>query len=103
MTGQMPQLPLPGEEALILDKEYSIVSVEEFVSDVQQFYGWRVTLDGGSDNLLAFALWVRDIVGRKSKLGAFIAALGNDPDEWAGHIIKITRWVERDRAIEVVK
>lgn len=98
---QLPQLPLPGEEAIVLDKEYTIVSVEEFTSDVQGFYGWRVTLDGGPDDLLAIPLWVRDIVGRKSKLGSFIEALGNDPKVWEGRIIKFARWVERDRLIEV--
>ena len=101
--GKLPQLPLPGEEAIVLNKDYLIMSVEEFTSDVQGFFGWRVILDGGSNNLLAIALWVRDIVGRKSKLGAFIETLGNDPDGWVGKIIRFVSWVAKERAIMEVK
>jgi len=101
--GKMPQLPLPGEETLKLGQKYVILSVEEFKSDVQGFLGWRVTLDGGKDDLLAIPLWVRDIVGRSSKLGAFLVALGQDSDSWNGHIIEFVKWQPRDREIKVVK
>lgn len=98
-----PDLPLPGEEAIELGVKYAIVSVEEFKSDQQGFLGWRVVLDGGSDKLFAIALWTRDIVGRRSKLGSFIEKLGNEPDDWPPHVIKFVMWADKNREIELVK
>jgi len=98
-----PQLTLPGDEAVKLDKDYIILTTEEFVSDVQGFLGWRVTLDGGANNILAIPLWVRDIVGRSSKTGSFIVALGDDHAKWVGHTIQFVSWQPRDRKIKVVK
>ena len=100
---QNPQLPLPGEEAIKLDKKYVIMEVKDFTSEVQKLHGWRVTLDGGGDDLLAIPLWFREVVGRRAKMGSFIAALGNDPDAWVGHTIQFVAWAERNREIKVVK
>jgi len=100
---QHPQLPLPGEEAIKLGKDYVIMSVDDFTSEVQNLHGWRVTLDGGKDDTLAIPLWFREVVSQRSKMGSFIAALGNDPDAWNGHTIQFVSWVDRNREIKVVK
>jgi len=48
-------------------------------------------------------LWLREKVGRNSKLGAFLSVLGDDTDKWLGRTIVIDRWQERDRKIQVVE
>ena len=48
-------------------------------------------------------LWLRPVVGSRSKLGAFIAALGNDIDKWVGKKVKIITWRHRNREIKVVE
>lgn len=101
-TPKMPELPLPGDEAVKIGHKYTIITVEPFTSEVQQYNGWRVTLDGGKDNLIAIPLWQVEIAGRKSKFGAFIVALGNNPDKWIGKTIEFVTWAERNRQIKVV-
>lgn len=103
MTEKKPELPLPGEETLKLNTPYVIMAVDDFESEVQGYHGWRVVLDGGGDEILAMALWYRDIVGRMSKLGAFLAALGNEKDAWAGRTVKFLSWEKGDRVLEVVE
>jgi len=95
-------LPLPGDEAIKLGHKYRIASVEEFTSDVQGLKGIRVTLDGGKDEKIALALWLRSTVGKKSKLGSFVVALGDNTDNWIGKHIRFISWIERKREIEVV-
>jgi len=100
---KLPEMPLPGEECMILNHTYEIKNVESFTSELRGFEGIRVTLNDGSDLFWAVALWMgRQIVGRKSKLGAFILALGNDPDKWVGQKIQFKKWEPRDRVIEKV-
>lgn len=96
-------LPLPGDEAVKLDKKYAILEVKEFTSDVQLLKGWRVTLDGGKDALLALPLWEREIASPSSKLGAFLDKLGNETDAWINKVIIFKSWTEKKREIEVVK
>jgi len=100
---KLPQLPLPGEEALRLDHPYRIISVSQFTSELRNFPGLRVELDGGVNDHIVVTPWLRETVGRKSKIGAFILALGNDTDQWIGKVIIFRRWESRNREIEVVK
>lgn len=101
--GKLPQLPLPGAEAIKVGQKYVILTVEEFVSELQNFEGWRVTLDGGKDNLLAIPLWYGETVSRTSKLGSFVDKLGNDYDKWIGKIIKFVKWSPKDNEITIVE
>ena len=103
MGQPLPFLPPAGEEALQLDKTYVVVSVDEFTSEVQALKGYRIVLDGGEDHVLAIAAWHRPIVGRKSKLGAFMVALSEDMTTWPARKIQVKKWVERDREIVEVK
>lgn len=96
-------LPLPGDEAVKLDKKYIILDVQEFTSEVQGLKGWRVTLDGGKDDILALALWSRDVASYYSKLGSFMSVLGNLTDNWVGKTIIFKSWTDRKREIEIVK
>jgi len=57
---------------------------------------------GLETNEHADMLWLRDNVGQKSKLGAFIIALGDDTDTWVGKRIVIKTWQSKVRAIQVL-
>lgn len=94
-----PKLPLPGEEILRLNYDYLIMDIEPFKSEVNGYFGFRVTLDGGKDNTLALALWYRETVGRKSKMGSFLTALGENPTSWAGKMIRFVSWDAKNRVI----
>jgi hypothetical protein len=102
-TVQEPRLADKGEEALKLNKDYVVVGAEKFISQVNGYNGIRVTLDGGTDDILALPLWVSEIVSRKSKLGAFMVALGTDYDKWGGERIKVARWNAKDREVVKIK
>ena len=92
------QLPEPLE-----GHTYQIKETELFTSQVRGYKGLRVAMtDLEGDTEVVAALWTRDIAGEKSKLGAFIVALGNDTDTWNGKKIKILKWRSGDRQIEVV-
>lgn len=92
-----------GEESLKLNHDYVVVGAEEFISEVEGYHGLRVTLDGGTDDLIAIPLWVSEVVSRKSKLGAFMVALTPDYKKWGGERIKVTRWNNKDREVIKIK
>lgn len=98
----MPVLPLPGEEILKLNLPYAVMSVEPFKSEVNGYFGFRVVLDGGKDNVLSLALWYGETVGRKSKMGSFMVALGQDVLTWPLKIIKVISWNAKNRIVELV-
>jgi len=101
---ELPQVPLPGEERLVLNHTYEIKDVEPFTSELRGFEGIRVTLGNGSESDWTLALWTgRSVVGRKSKLGAFIEALGRDTNKWIGKRIQFRRWDRGDRVIAKVE
>jgi hypothetical protein len=94
---------------------YKIVAVEEIKTSVQGFSGYRVVLEPekrkeGDQTKYATMLWARDVAGRFSKLGSFIAAFKQvltdedamNTDNWVGHIIRIVSWQPRKREIRVV-
>ena len=96
-------LPLPGDEAIIIGKKYLITKVEVFKSDVQGFVGARVVLSVGGKEVAALALWEREVVSEKSKLGTFIANLSDETENWTGKTIQFESWTARNRAIKVVQ
>lgn len=103
MTTIATSLPLPGDEAVKLDKKYVILEAAEFTSEVQGLHGFKVTLDGGKDDILALALWSREVASRTSKIGSFLDKLGNELDKWVGKTIIFKSWTDKKREIEVVK
>ena len=91
---------LPGfEEGDII----TIKSVEIVQTAVQGFRGVRVSGTDQNGTEKAEMLWLRPVVGSRSKLGAFIAALGNDTDKWVGKKVKIITWRHRNREVKVVE
>jgi hypothetical protein len=49
------------------------------------------------------ALWMREVAGKQSKLGAFITELGDNTDAWTGKKIMIKSWRPNIRKIEVLQ
>ena len=99
---KLPELPLPGDESIVIGKPYTILTVDDFESEVQHFEGWRVTLEEEKGFKVAIPLWYGETVSRKSRMGSFMVELGNDPEKWIGKIIKFVSWTERNRVVEVV-
>lgn len=91
------QLPEPEE-----GKIYTIESAEAFTSQVRSYKGIRVSMVDENNKHFVVPIWTRDIVGSKSKLGAFITALGQDTDTWTGTKIRFAAWRQGNRKIEVV-
>jgi hypothetical protein len=80
------------------------IKAAEIVKTQQRgFEGVRVVAVDDAGNEYAEMLWKRSSVGASSKLGCFIAVLGKNTDNWIGKKIKIVRWVEKDREIQVVE
>jgi len=98
-TGVKIAEQLPGfEEGDVI----TIKEVEILTTAVQGFKGIRVSGTDAAGIEKAEMLWIRPVVGSKSKLGSFIAELGDDTDNWVGKKIKIKRWRSRWREIEVL-
>jgi len=97
------QVPLPGDEELKIGATYRIKKVEPFTSQLRGFEGLRVEIDevGGSQSL-SIPLWQRDLASRRSKIGAFVIALGDDTDKWIGKQIIFEAWARGNRVIKVV-
>ena len=95
----VPQLALPGEEEIEYGVVYQVVSCEPFTSDVQGFKGYRLVLQAEGDELFAIPLWSRDVVGRRSKMGAFMMALGQDIESWPGRWVEFVAWEPRNREV----
>lgn len=92
---------LPGfEEGDIIE----ITKVEITQTMVRGFRGVRVEgIEVSSKQKKAEMLWIREVIGENSKLGAFIKVLGDDTDNWVGKKIEILEWKPRRRTIRLVK
>lgn len=80
---------------------YTIKEVEVFTSPKQGYKGARVALEDAMQNKTETVLWLRDQATTKSKLGTFIAALGDDTDTWIDKRILIKSWRDGNRDIEL--
>jgi len=96
----VPQLPLPGEEEIEYGVAYEVVSCGSFTSDVQGFSGYRLVLQAEGGEPFAIPLWSRNVVGRKSKMGAFLVALGQAISEWPGRWVEFVTWEPRNREVK---
>ena len=94
------RLAMEGEEVLKLGQAYKIKDTEEFTSELKGYKGIRVILEAEDGKLLAIPLWLREQVGRKSKLGAFLALLGDNTAKWKGKKIQFVSWEQGKRIIK---
>jgi len=100
---------------------YIVAGSEEVKTSVQGFSGIRVNLDPvdakekkrleEEHKEVAAMLWMREVAGTKSKLGAFLDAFTQhfgDEDEalntenWIGKKIRIVSWKPRAREVAVL-
>ena len=102
----MPEINVEFRETLPPFEEgdtLEIVSAEIVTTMIRGFRGVRVIAkDLKTGQFKAEMLWLRDVVGDYSKLGAFIKALGKNTDNWIGKKIKIVRWQPKNRKIQVI-
>jgi len=97
------QVPLPADEDLKLGTPYRIKRVEPFTSQLRGFEGIRVEIEEvGGTQALSIPLWQRELASRRSKIGAFVIALGDDTDKWIGKQIVFEAWARGNRVIKVV-
>jgi hypothetical protein len=101
----MPEIPVEIAEQLPEPKEnetYTIQEVETFTSQVRAYKGLRVKMVTAQNEVAVSALWLRQVAGKKSKLGAFVTALGNNTDNWVNRRIRIVAWRDKNREIQLV-
>jgi hypothetical protein len=91
------QLPEPLEGHI-----YKITAAELFTSQVKAYKGLRVNMEEANGTKVVAPLWMRSVAGERSKLGAFIKALGDTTEAWVGKNIKFKAWRQGNREIEVV-
>ena len=80
----------------------TIVKAEKVKTMRMGYDGVRVILEDEQKNQYGEMLWLREQVGTRTKLGAFIITLGNDIRKWIGKKIRIVSWKPKDRKIEVL-
>lgn len=83
-------------------RNYTITKAEMIQTKVRGYKGVRVHLKDDEGNEYATMLWLREIVGDTSKLGAFLNTLGKNIKEWEGKRIRIEEWTERKRVIKAL-
>jgi len=102
----MPEIKIEIAEEVpkpVEGKIYIIQEVEFFTSTVRSYKGLRVTMVGEANETVVETLWTREIAGVRSKVGAFIHALGKETDAWKGKHIRLVEWHANNRKIEVVQ
>jgi hypothetical protein len=101
----MPEIPTKIAEQLPEPKEnetYTITEVETFTSQVRAYKGLRVTMVTANNETAVSALWLREVAGKKSKLGSFLTALGTNTDNWVNKRIRFVAWRDKNREIQLV-
>jgi len=60
-------------------------------------------MDKNDDKNYSLTLWLTDTASSTSKLGSFITAFDSiNTDTWLEKVIKIIKWQDKDREIEVL-
>jgi hypothetical protein len=104
---KMPKIKVEIAESLPEPAEghiYVIGEAELFTSQVRGYKGLRVPMVDVADNSeVVAALWMREVAGSMSKLGAFVSVLGEDTDSWTNKKIQIVAWRQGNRKIGVIQ
>jgi len=84
------------------DGIYVITNVEEVTVNTPNgpMSGFRVSLKDDSGNPHSTMLWNKETASKKSKIGAFVSALGPDTDNWINHRVLFSSWAEKDRVVK---
>jgi len=89
-----------GADDVKLGVPYMINDVEEVVTEVGAYSGFRIELLDARGNLGSVMLWKRPVTSPKSKLGAFVSLLGSNTDKWLRKWIIFRGWTQGNRNIE---
>jgi len=85
-----------------LNVPYEIVNVEEDVTtEVRFLQGVRIEFMPSKGEVARVMCWRRPVVGKASKLGAFITLLGTNTDDWLHKWVIFRNWVQGGRTIEL--
>jgi len=89
-------------DLLELNIPYEIVFVEDLVTQVSMYRGFRVHMlsEEGRDG--GVMLWKQEIVGVRSKTGVFITLLGTNTDDWLHKWIIFRAWERNSRRVELI-
>lgn len=92
---------LPDPEP-VKDGIYTITKVEEVNVNTPngQMSGFRVSLVDDRGSPYSTMLWEKETASKKSKIGAFVSALGPDTDLWINHKVLFASWAEKDRVVK---
>lgn len=89
---------------IVAGKTYRITSAEETTTEVHDYKAVVVMLESVPEGeMYNTMLWIQKTVSQRSKLGAFLNALGDDSDKWKGKVIEVVKWAEKDREIRIGK
>lgn len=92
--------PKVGEIYTITEFEQTEIQTRDGARDAL-----RITLkpeDETDEVNYSVTLWLSDNAGLTSKLGSFVATLGNDTALWLNKKVKFVAWSQANREIEVV-
>ena len=60
-------------------------------------------MDKNDNKSYSLTLWLTDTASSTSKLGSFVTAFDSvNTDDWLEKVIKIVKWQDKDREIEVL-
>lgn len=97
-----PELGVEAKESgdvVRLNIPYEITNVEEVTTDVSFYQGIRVEMVTAEAEIGTIMLWKRQVVGTKSKLGAFITLLGSNTDKWLHRWVVFSHWEKNARVV----
>ena len=100
ITGQMVK---PESAVNWIGEEYRINDVQQGTFGTGKQAGYRVKLVNDDGEVNSVMLWDTEEFTETSKLGSFVAALGDDTDTWIGCNIVFLSWTPRSRKIKVVQ
>jgi len=89
--------PEPAKDGI-----YVVTNVEEVTVNTPSgpMSGFRVSLKDDNANSYSTMLWDKETASKKSKIGAFVSALGPDTDAWINHRVLFSSWAEKDRVVK---
>jgi len=91
-------------DEIIVGKTYKILNEEVVKTPLQGYDGIRITMeDIPTGKVYGTMLWLRPVVGRRSKLGTFMDVLGKNTGKWVGKTIEVVSWSDKNREIKKLK
>lgn len=89
---------------IVTGKIYRVLKAEVITTPKQGYEAVEVELEDVPTGVKHGAmLWIEERLGRKTKAGSFILALGKDTNKWIGKTIEIVSWSDKEREVKLLK